>query len=178
MVAICYGNRIFAVDGKDKVEGKERGMKGSGNIISIDGEKLAREIAARKITKVDASKKIGFSHSYIAGCCSNGRISKAAAKLLEVVLGIGYADIKPEEPGMPHDKTLIELSRTQIQREKIEFYESCEERISNAAVTLNMCLDMIDSLAAVRAQIENDMTELMAVQDVYQKTLKRIKGTA
>ena len=93
-------------------------------------------------------------------------------KLLEAVLGISYDDIKPE---IPQDKNLIQLSKVREQKEKVEFFESCEERISNAVVTLNVFIDMIDQFIAIREQVENDLKELMTVQDVYQKTLRRIK---
>ena len=73
------------------------------------------------------------------------------------------------------DSNLIQLSKVKEQKEKIEFFETCEEKISNAVVTLNVCLDMIDQLLVIREQVENDMKELMTVQEVYQKTLKRVK---
>lgn len=146
--------------------------------IAIDGKKLEGEILTRKLTKVQASEKIGYSHAYLANCGSQGFISPKAMKLLEVVLGIKYEDIKPEKRVEQQDNNLIQLSKVREQKEKIQFFESCEEKISNAIVTLNVCLDLADSITAIRAQIENDMRELMTVQDVYQKTLKRVKETA
>lgn len=143
--------------------------------IPVDGERLEQEIKARKLNKAQASEKIGYSHSYLANCGSEGFISQKAMKLLEAVLGISYEDIKPE---IPQDKNLIQLSKVREQKEKVEFFESCEERISNAVVTLNVFIDMIDQFIAIREQVENDLKELMTVQDVYQKTLKRVKGTA
>ena len=143
--------------------------------IPVDGERLEQEIKARKLNKVQASEKIGYSHSYLANCGSEGFISQKAMKLLEAVLGISYDDIKPE---IPQDKNLIQLSKVREQKEKVEFFENCEEKISNAVVTLNVFIDMIDQFVAIREQVENDLKELMTVQDVYQKTLKRVKGTA
>lgn len=140
--------------------------------VPIDGRRLEAEIFKRNLNKVQASEKIGYSHSYLATCGSQGFISLKALKLLEVVLGISYEDIKPE---VPQDSNLIQLSKVREQKEKIEFFENCEEKISNAIVTLNVCLDLADSITAIRAQIENDMKELMTVQEVYQKTLKRVK---
>lgn len=143
--------------------------------IPVDGERLEQEIKARKLNKVQASEKIGYSHSYLANCGSEGFISQKAMKLLEAVLGISYEDIKPE---IPQDKNLIQLSKVREQKEKVEFFESCEEKISNAVVTLNVCLDIIDQIVSIREQVESDLKELMTVQDVYQKTLRRVKGTA
>lgn len=143
--------------------------------IPIDGRRLECELFARKLTKVQASEKIGYSHAYLANCGSERLISPKAVKLLEAVLGIRYEDIKPEESEERQDSNLIQLSKVREQKEKIEFFESCEERISNAVVTLNVCLDMIDQLLSVREQVENDMKELVMVQEVYQKTLKRVK---
>lgn len=143
--------------------------------IPVDGERLEQEIKARKLNKVQASEKIGYSHSYLANCGSEGFISQKAMKLLEAVLGISYDDIKPE---IPKDKNLIQLSKVREQKEKVEFFESCEEKISNAVVTLNVCLDIIDQIVSIREQVESDLKELMTVQDVYQKTLRRVKGTA
>ena len=140
--------------------------------IPVDGERLEQEIKARKLNKVQASEKIGYSHSYLANCGSEGFISQKAMKLLEAVLGISYEDIKPE---IPQDKNLIQLSKVREQKEKVEFFESCEEKISNAVVTLNVCLDIIDQIVSIREQVESDLKELMTVQDVYQKTLRRIK---
>lgn len=143
--------------------------------IPVDGERLEQEIKARKLNKVQASERIGYSHAYLANCGSQGFISTKAMKLLEAVLGIRYEDVKPYEPKVPKDSNLIQLSKVKEQKEKIEFFENCEEKISNAIVTLNVCLDLADSITAIRAQIENDMKELMTVQEVYQKTLKRVK---
>lgn len=140
--------------------------------IPVDGERLEQEIKARKLNKVQASEKIGYSHSYLANCGSEGFISQKAMKLLEAVLGISYDDMKPE---IPQDKNLIQLSKVREQKEKVEFFESCEERISNAVVTLNVFIDMIDQFTAIREQVENDLKELMTVQDVYQQILRRIK---
>lgn len=141
----------------------------------VDGERLEQEIKSRKLNKAQASEKIGYSHSYLANCGSEGFISQKAMKLLEAVLGISYDDIKPE---ITQDKNLIQLSKVREQKEKVEFFESCEEKISNAVVTLNVFIDMIDQFIAIRDQVENDLKELMTVQDVYQKTLRRVKGTA
>ena len=140
--------------------------------IPVDGERLEQEIKARKLNKVQASEKIGYSHSYLANCGSEGFISQKAMKLLEAVLGLSYDDIKPE---IPQDKNLIQLSKVREQKEKVEFFESCEEKISNAVVTLNVFIDMIDQFIAIREQVESDLKELMTVQDIYQMTLKRIK---
>lgn len=143
--------------------------------VPVDGKKLTYEIHARQLTKVEAGKRIGYSHSYLANCGSFGQISQRAVKLLETVLGIRYEDIRPDEQ---QDRNLIELSKVRIHDEKIEFFENCEEKISNAVVTLNVCLDMIDQLQSIREQVENDLKELVTVQDVYQKTLSRIKESA
>lgn len=143
--------------------------------VPIDGRRLEAEIFKRNLNKVQASEKIGYSHAYLANCGSQGFISTKAMKLLEAVLAIRYEDVKPCEPIVPKDSNLIQLSKVKEQKEKIEFFETCEEKISNAVVTLNVCLDMIDQLLVIREQVENDMKELMTVQDVYQKTLKRVK---
>lgn len=140
--------------------------------MPIDGRRLEVEIFKRDLNKVQASESIGYSHSYLANCGSEGFISQKAMKLLEAVLGISYDDIKPE---IPQDKNLIQLSKVREQKEKVEFFESCEEKISNAVVTLNVFIDMIDQFIAIREQVENDLKELMTVQDVYQITLRRIK---
>lgn len=140
--------------------------------VPIDGRRLEVEIFKRDLNKVQASERIGYSHSYLANCSSEGFISQKAMKLLEAVLGISYEDIKPE---IPQDKNLIQLSKVMEQKEKVEFFENCEEKISNAVVTLNVFIDMIDQFIAIREQVENDLKELMTVQDVYQKTLRRIK---
>lgn len=143
--------------------------------MPISGEKLIREIKKTGEPKYVVSSNIGYSQSYLTNCCYLGEISRSALLLLEKMYGISYDSVKPETERIEQDNNLVRLSKAQMQDEKIEFFESCEEKISNAVVTLNMCLDMIDSMAAVRAQIENDMTELMAVQDVYQKTLNRLR---
>ena len=145
------------------------------NKVPIDGRRLEAEIFKRNLNKVQASEKIGYSHAYLANCGSQGFISTKAMKLLEAVLAIRYEDVKPCEPIVPKDSNLIQLSKVKEQKEKIEFFENCEEKISNAVVTLNVCLDMIDQLLVIREQVENDMKELMTVQEVYQKTLKRVK---
>lgn len=146
--------------------------------LTIDGYLLENELKIRCITKWDASLKLGYSHSYLSGCCVNGEISERAMKLLDALLGIKYEDIEPKPQLVKPDRNLIQLSRVLEQKEKVEFFENCEEKISNAVITLQICRDLIDQLTNVREQVVNDMRELMTVQDVYQKTLERIKETA
>lgn len=150
-------------------------MGGRTNSVPISGEKLTREIRKTGESKCVVSSNIGYSRSYLANCCYLGEISKSALLLLEQMYGISYDSVKPETGQIEPDNNLVRLSESQMQKEKIEFFETCEEKISNAVVTLNVCLDMIDQLLVIRERVENDMRELMTVQEVYQKTLKRVK---
>lgn len=120
------------------------------------------------------SANIGFSSSYISKCCSLGKISKSALLLLEKMYGISYDSIKPDTV-QEDDSHLVKLTEAKVQQEKIEFFESCEKRISNAVETLNVCLDMITQMASIRDQVECDMQDMIRLQDIYQRTLKRIK---
>lgn len=174
MVAV-RGVAVFdPVDRQDQIGGTMR----RSSKLTIDGSLLEKELRTRDITKWDASLKIGYSHSYLSGCCVNGEISERAMKLLDALLGIKYEDIEPKPQVVKPDRNLIQLSRVLEQKEKVEFFENCEEKISNAVVTLNVCLDLIDQLQSIREQVDADMKELMTVQEVYQKTLKRVKETA
>lgn len=145
------------------------------NSVPISGKKLRREIRKTGEPQYVVSSNMGYSRAYLANCCYLGEISKSALLLLEQMYGISYDSVKPETEQIEPDNNLVRLSEYQMQEEKIEFFESCEERISNAVVTLNVCLDIIDQIVGIREQVQNDMNELMAVQDVYQKTLRRIK---
>ena len=149
-------------------------MGSQGNMLPISGERLKMAIKKTGVSQVDASYQIGYSRSYLANCCNLGEISKSALLLLNKMFGIGYDDIKPETEKEEPDNNLVRLSEVQMQEEKIEFFESCEEKISNAVVTLNVCLDIIDQIVGIREQVQNDLKELMTVQDVYQKPLKRL----
>lgn len=171
MVAV---HRTIGIDPVDR-QGQIGGVMRRSIKLMIDGSLLEKELRTRDITKWDASLKIGYSHSYLSGCCVNGEISERAMKLLDALLGIKYEDIKPKPQVVKPDRNLIQLSRVLEQKEKVEFFENCEEKISNAVVTLNVCLDLIDQLQSIREQVEADMKELMTVQEVYQKTLKRVK---
>lgn len=145
-------------------------------MLPISGEKLKMAILKTGVSQVDASYQIGYSRSYLATCCNSGVISKSALLLLNRMYGIGYEDIKPETEQIEPDNNLVRLSEAQMQEEKIEFFQSCEEKISNAVVTLNVCLDIIDQIIGIREQVQNDLNELMTVQDIYQKTLKRLNS--
>lgn len=150
-------------------------MRGKTNSVPISGEKLIRDIRNIDEPECVVSANIGFSPSYLSKCCSLGKINKSALILLEKMYGISYDSIKPETEQIEPDNNLVRLSETQMQEEKIEFFQSCEEKISNAVVTLNVCLDIIDQIVGIREQVQNDLNELMTVQDIYQKTLKRLK---
>lgn len=148
---------------------------GNYNCVPISGEKLIREIKKMGVPKYMISSAIGFSKPYLANCCYQGKISKSALILLEQMYGISYDSIKPDTVQVEQDSHLAKLTEKKVQQEKIEFFESCEKRISNAVETLNVCLNMISQMTSIRDQVECDMQDLIWLQDIYHNTLKRIK---
>lgn len=66
-------------------------------IYRINPDKLSRELEKRNLTRVAASREIGFSDAYFANVMRKGVISKAAAKALDNAYNIRLADYKLEE---------------------------------------------------------------------------------
>ena len=67
--------------------------------LTIDGEKLLKEIEKRGLTKSEVSAEVGKSYSYINKCIADKSIAPPVMKLLDLLYDIKYEDIKPDSTG-------------------------------------------------------------------------------
>ena len=67
--------------------------------LTIDGEKLLKEIEKRGLTKSEVATAVGKSHSYINTCVTDKSIAPPVMKLLDLLYNIKYEDIKPDSIG-------------------------------------------------------------------------------
>lgn len=67
--------------------------------LTIDGEKLLKEIEKRGLTKGEVAAEVGKSSSYINTCVADRSIAPPVMKLLDLLYNIKYEDIKPDSTG-------------------------------------------------------------------------------
>ena len=67
--------------------------------LTIDGEKLLKEIEKRGLTKGEVAAEVGKSSSYINTCVADKSIAPPVMKLLDLLYNIKYEDIKPDSTG-------------------------------------------------------------------------------
>lgn len=67
--------------------------------LTIDGEKLLKEIEKRGLTKSEVAAEVGKSSSYINTCVADKSIAPPVMKLLDLLYNIKYEDIKPDSTG-------------------------------------------------------------------------------
>lgn len=67
--------------------------------LTIDGEKLLKEIEKRGLSKGEVAAAVGKSHSYINTCVADKSIAPPVMKLLDLLYNIKYEDIKPDSTG-------------------------------------------------------------------------------
>lgn len=67
--------------------------------LTIDGEKLLKEIEKRGLTKSEVAAEVGKSSSYINKCVADRSIAPPVMKLLDLLYNIKYEDIKPDSTG-------------------------------------------------------------------------------
>ena len=61
-------------------------------MLKIDGLKLKKALKTKKLTMKDVSNELGYESSYVSICCKTDKISRSAAKLLEVLYDIKLSD--------------------------------------------------------------------------------------
>lgn len=67
--------------------------------LTIDGEKLLKEIEKRGLTKGEVAAEVGKSSSYINTCVADRSIAPPVMKLLDLLYNIKHEDIKPDSTG-------------------------------------------------------------------------------
>ena len=73
--------------------------------LTIDGEKLLKEIEKRGLTKGEVAAEVGKSSSYINTCVADKSIAPPVMKLLDLLYNIKYDDIKPDSTGGGYRQT-------------------------------------------------------------------------
>ena len=70
--------------------------------VNIDGDKLRKALAAKKVTGAEASRTCGFNSSYFGSCASVGRLAKRSTVLLEKIYNISPDEyVVKESDGQP-----------------------------------------------------------------------------
>lgn len=79
--------------------------------LQIDGEKLRKVLAERKLSAQKVSVEIGYNDGYMSKCINNNCISKSVQQLLELKYDIKLEDIKFEKKKVVPTKSTEEMEQ-------------------------------------------------------------------
>lgn len=100
--------------------------------LTIDGEKLLKEIEKRGLTKGEVAAEVGKSSSYINTCVADKSIAPPVMKLLDLLYNIKYEDIKPDSTGGGTDGTASGAAGLDMDELRKVIYQECRRAIEEA----------------------------------------------
>lgn len=78
------------------------------NMVKIDGRKLQKELAKRRIKQMDVSKEMGYEQAYMTHCIARGTMRENTILMLEKIYGIPRDEyvVKEEPPVIKKEQSI------------------------------------------------------------------------
>lgn len=151
--------------------------------IEIDGQKLAKEIEKRGVTKAQVSMEVGHADNYMNGVITTGKIPVSTMKLLELHYNIKLADIekKVEEPvvekvEVPVVPQIEPVDMTPVVDKLKEVVVSVDTSNEKVIEKLNDLIGTLNRLGNIQMQTMEYIKSIMDSESEIKGCVRQIKN--